>query len=194
LATYATIPVINALSDLYHPCQILADIFTIQEKLSSYQGIKVAYIGDGNNVANSWLAVAGKLGINLSIASPAGYEPRKDIVAKAKQIAKKGDNRLEIINDPYQAVQGADIIYTDVWTSMGMEEEEKERIELFAGYQVNKRLVAAAHKPTFVMHCLPAHRGQEITSDVLDGESSIIYDQAENRLHVQKALLDLLIT
>lgn len=194
LATHATIPVINALSDLYHPCQILADIFTIQEKFSSYQGIKIVYIGDGNNIAHSWLAAAAKLGINLSIASPMGYEPKEEIVTKAKLLAKKGNNKIEIVHDPYLAIQGADIIYTDVWTSMGMEGEEEERLKAFAGYQVNKELVAAAKKPAFIMHCLPAHRGQEITSEVLDGANSLVYDQAENRLHVHKAILDLLIT
>ena len=194
LAAYATIPVINALSALYHPCQILADIFTIQEKFSSYKGIKVVYIGDGNNVANSWLAAAAKLGITLSIASPSGYEPTGEIIARTKQIAQKGANQLEIIHDPYRAVQGADIIYTDVWTSMGREEEEAERLKAFAGYQVNKELVAATQKETFIMHCLPAHRGQEITSDVLDGENSLVYEQAENRLHIHKAILDLWIT
>lgn len=193
LAAYATIPVINALSDLYHPCQILADIFTIQEKFGSYKGIKIAYIGDGNNVANSWLAAFAKLAINLSIASPVGYGPKEEIVAKARQIAKEGNDQLEIVHDPYQAVLAADIIYTDVWTSMGMDEEEEERLKAFADYQINKELVAATQKPTFIMHCLPAHRGQEITSDVLESENSLVYDQAENRLYVQKALLDLLI-
>jgi ornithine carbamoyltransferase len=194
LATYASIPVINALSDLYHPCQILTDIFTILEKFGSYQDIKVAYIGDGNNVANSWLAAAAKLGINLSIASPKGYGPKEEIIARARQIAQKNNYRLEVINDPYQAVRGADIIYTDVWISMGMENEAGERLKAFTGYQVDKKLVAAAQKPAFIMHCLPAHRGQEITAEVLDGEKSLIYEQVENRLYVQKAILDLWIS
>lgn len=189
-ARYATIPVVNGLSDLYHPCQILADLFTIQEHRGTYRGVQVAYVGDGNNVAHSWLAAAGKLGFHLAIASPPGYRPREEVVIRALELAQKSGSSIEILQDPVQAVRGADVIYTDVWASMGQEGEEVERLQAFQGYQVNRRLVEEAQKPVYILHCLPAHRGQEITDEVLEGESSLILDQAENRLHVQKAILE----
>lgn len=193
-ARYATIPVINGLSDLYHPCQILADLFTIQEHRGTYRGVWVAYVGDGNNVAHSWLAAAGKLGFHLAIATPRAYQPREEVVARAQELAQKSGGRIEILQDPVQAVRGADAIYTDVWASMGQEAEEAQRLQAFQGYQVNRQLVEAAQKPVYIMHCLPAHRGQEITDELLEGESTLVLDQAENRLHVQKAILEWLMT
>lgn len=192
-AKYASIPIINGLTDLLHPCQILADIFTIKEKLGNYKGIKVAYVGDGNNVANSWLYGAAKLGINLSIASPRGYQPDKDIAKEAINLAYETKARIEIFEDPFKAVKEADIIYTDVWTSMGQEKESKERKEAFKGYQINKELASAAKEKVFVMHCMPVHRDEEITSQIMDGPLSIIIDQSENRLHTQKAILEILL-
>jgi ornithine carbamoyltransferase len=191
LAQYATIPVINGLTDLTHPCQILAAIFTIQEHLGRYRGIKVAYVGDGNNVAHSWLKGASKLGIHLSIGSPRGYLPREDIVKKALEEAEQSGSQIQIVEDPLEAVQGADIVYTDVWASMGQEDEFEERRQVFASYQVNSKLLQAAKPQTLVTHCLPAHRGEEITAEVIDGEQSIAFDEAENRLHVQKAILEM---
>ncbi|RMF90238.1 MAG: ornithine carbamoyltransferase [Nitrospinota bacterium] len=193
LAQYATIPVINGLTDLTHPCQILAAIFTIQEQLGRYRGVKVAYVGDGNNVAHSWLKGASKLGIHLTIASPPQYQPRADIVKKALEVAEQSGSQIEIITDPRVAVKGADIIYTDVWASMGQEAELETRRQVFAPYQVNQDLLQAAKPETLVMHCLPAHRGEEITAEVIDGERSIVFEEAENRLHVQKAILEFLL-
>lgn len=192
-ARYATIPVINALSDLFHPCQILADILTIQEHRGSFQGAKVAYVGDGNNVAHSWLAAASTLGIHLSIASPRGYQPHPEIVQRARKSASRRGAQIEILEDPYLAVRGAHFLYTDVWASMGQEAEQAQRRQAFQGYQLNRQLLAAAHEDARVMHCLPAHRGEEITDEVLEGERSLIFDEAENRLHIQKAILEWLI-
>lgn len=191
LAHYATIPVINGLTDLTHPCQILAAIFTIQEHLGYYRGVKVAYVGDGNNVSHSWLKGASKLGIHLTIGTPKDYQPREDIVKKALEDAKKSGSQLEIVDDPFVAVQNADIIYTDVWASMGQEAELEKRRHIFRPYQVNRALLQAAKPEALVMHCLPAHRGEEITAEVIDGERSIVFDEAENRLHVQKAILEM---
>lgn len=182
----ATIPVINGLTDTFHPCQILSDIFTIIEKKGDYKGIKIAYIGDGNNVANSWINAALRLGFNLSIACPADHQPNQEVFKRAQ---KEASSRIEITTDPYQAVEGADIISTDTWVSMGQEKEYRQRIKVFKEYQVNTSLLKAAKKDVLVMHCLPAHRGEEITDEVMDGPHSIIFDQAENRLHVQKAIL-----
>jgi ornithine carbamoyltransferase len=192
-AQYASIPVINALSDLFHPCQILADIFTIKEHRGHYQGAKVAYLGDGNNIAHSWLAVASKLDIRLRIASPPGYQPRPDIVTRARESAILRDDPIEIMEDPYQAVHGVDFVYTDVWTSMGQETEQAERRQVFYKYQLNRQLLSAAPAKACIMHCLPAHRGDEITNDVLEGERSLVFEEAENRLHIQKALLEWLL-
>ncbi len=189
LAQYATVPVINGLTDLLHPCQVLGDLFTLQEKRGRLNGLRVAFIGDGNNVCNSWLYGAAKMGIHLIVACPPGYEPHRDVFTKARAEAEATQARIEMISDPVQAAKGADVIYTDVWTSMGHEEQRARRMRDFQGFQVNQALVASAQKDVLVMHCLPAHRGEEITDEVMDGPYAIILDQAENRLHVQKAIL-----
>ncbi len=190
LARYASIPVINGLTDLLHPCQILADLFTIKEKKESYDGVKVAYIGDGNNVANSWIEAASCLPFNLSLACPEGYEPDVGILEESR---KEANGRIQLYRDPFDAAQGADVLYTDVWTSMGQEAESRERIRVFKNYQINEKLLEVAKKDAIVMHCLPAHRGEEITASVIDGSQSVVIEEAENRLHVQKAVLEILI-
>lgn len=187
LAEHATIPVINGLTDLNHPVQILADIFTIKEKLGTTENIKVAYVGDYNNVAYSWMTGASLMGIELTIACPTEFKP--DSLPTLI-----GDGKVEIIEDPLKAVKGADIIYTDVWISMGDTGDLKKKEKLLTPYQINQQLLDATGKKSLVMHCLPAHRGMEITSEVLDGKNSIVFDQAENRLHVQKAILETLLT
>jgi ornithine carbamoyltransferase len=184
----ANIPVINALSDKFHPCQILADYQTIIEHKGN-RHLKIAYLGDGFNIANTLLQLCSIVGYDINIATPVGYEPHKDHVEAAKLTARKTGSKIIISNNPYEAVQDADIIYTDTWTSMGLEEESHIRIPLFQHYQVNAHLLAEAKTDTRVMHCLPAHRGQEITNEVMDGPQSIVFDQAENRLHSQKAIL-----
>ncbi|MBI3090896.1 MAG: ornithine carbamoyltransferase [Candidatus Tectomicrobia bacterium] len=188
-AEHASIPVINGLTDQYHPCQILSDLLTIQEKFGGLRGIKLTYLGDGNNIAHSWLLGAAQLGLRLTVASPAGYEPEASIVAQALELARETKAQIEITHDPIAAVQDADILYTDVWVSMGMEETRQGGCSAFHPYQINGALLARTGKPTKVMHCLPAHRGEEITDDVLDSSASIVFDQAENRLHLQKALV-----
>jgi ornithine carbamoyltransferase len=190
-ASHSSIPVINGLSDLHHPCQALGDLMTIAEKKGRIKGIRLAYIGDGNNVANSLIEAAAMTGINLSVACPKGYEPASDVLRKAMTSAK-GD--ISVINDPKQAVKGADVIYTDVWVSMGQEKEAAKKRERFRNYQVNRRLLSYADKNAIVMHCMPAHRGEEIAGEIIDGSQSAIFDQAENRLHTQKALLEFLLT
>ncbi len=190
LAALATIPVINGLTDLLHPCQIIADLFTIWEKKGSLAGLKVAYVGDGNNVAHSWLYGAAKSGVNLTVSTPRGYEPQARIVAVAREEAH--GCCLELEADPRAAVSGADIIYTDVWASMGQEAEAQKRQAVFEDYQVDSQLLEQAKPDVLVMHCLPAHRGEEISAEVIDGPHSVVFDQAENRLHVQKAILTLL--
>jgi ornithine carbamoyltransferase len=192
LAKYASIPVINGLTDLLHPCQVLSDIYTITEKLGAIKGLKLAYVGDGNNVCNSWLYGASKFGMNLTVACPVGYEPDGAITEEAKEEGLNTGSEIKIIREPELAAQDADIIYTDVWASMGEEQEVEIRQRVFQPYQVNQALVDRARENCLVMHCLPAHRGQEITSDVIDGPHSIVFDQAENRLHLQKAILVLL--
>jgi len=192
LAKYGTIPVINGLTDLLHPCQILADLFTILEKRRRLQGLKLAYIGDGNNVAHSLLHGCSKVGINISIASPSGYKPNKEIVNNAKRNAKYNGSKIEILENPVDAVKNADIVYTDVWASMGQESESEKRKKIFARYQVNPKLVKHAKEDYLFMHCLPAHRGDEVVDEVADSPNSIIFDEAENRLHVQKAIMTLL--
>jgi ornithine carbamoyltransferase len=186
LAENASIPVINALTDLSHPCQILADAFTLYEKSLWHEGIKVVFVGDGNNVANSWIELAGLLPFHFVLACPEGYTPNKGLLEAARQ---KGISRIEIVHDPKEAAAKADVLYTDVWTSMGKEIEMKERLNIFAPFQINSALLAEAKPGAVVMHCMPAHRGEEISAEVMDGDQSIILDQAENRLHVQKALL-----
>lgn len=191
LARYASIPVINGLTDLHHPCQVLADLFTILEKKRKLQGLKLAYVGDGNNMAHSLLQGCSKVGMNISIASPKGYEPLKEIVNQAKENAKYFNSKVEIFDNPIDAVKDADIIYTDVWASMGQESEAEERKKKFMPYQVNSELVKHAKDDYLFMHCLPAHRGEEVTDDVADSPNSVIFDEAENRLHVQKAIMAL---
>jgi ornithine carbamoyltransferase len=189
LAHAATVPVINGLSDDEHPCQILGDLLTMREKRGSLEGIKLAWVGDGSNVVNSLLLAAPRMGLNLSIACPAGYEPNERIIAAAADEADRNGSQVELLADPRAAVQDADFVYTDVWYSMGHEEEREARLDVFRPYQVNADLLADAASGVQVLHCLPAHRGEEITDDVLDGPASIALDQAENRMHVQKALL-----
>jgi ornithine carbamoyltransferase len=185
LAKWAHVPVINGLSDLYHPCQILADLFTIQEYKGDFQDKKIAYIGDGNNVANSWLEAAILLGLNFSLATPEQYVPEEKLFAKALR-----SKMFSYSSDPFEAVKDADVIYTDVWVSMGQEREQRERKKAFAQYKIDDKLLKSAKKDVMVMHCLPAYRGQEITDQVFEKFSDIIFTQAENRLHAQKALLE----
>ncbi len=189
LALQADVPVINALCDLYHPCQALADIQTIHEQFGSFKHLTLAYVGDGNNVFHSLMVACAKVGINVRFAGPKGYDPDKGIVHAAKIIAKKNKCSVELGRDPKKAVKDAHIIYSDVWVSMGQEQETAKRIREFKGYQVNKDLVKLADKDYIFMHCLPAHRGLEVTADIIDGKHSVIFDQAENRLHAQKAVL-----
>jgi len=189
MARFATVPVINGLSDLLHPCQALADVYTIREKLKNIEGIYLAYIGDGNNVCNSLLYACSKVGINMNIASPKGYQPNKLVLKEAKVIAKAKNAAINLFFKPQEAVKGVDVIYTDVWTSMGQEKEAKIRRKIFKGFQVNKNLVKLARSNVLIMHCLPAHRQEEITDEVMESKNSVIFDQAENRMHVQKAIL-----
>lgn len=187
-AGYSNVPVINGLSDFAHPCQALSDLFTIKEKMRRLKKITLSYVGDGNNVLNSLMLVCAKTGVNMKIATPPGYEPEKDVVSEAKEAGVKSRAIFEIFNDPYEAVKNSDIVYTDVWVSMGQEAEREKRLKDFKNFQINNHLMKVAKKDALIMHCLPAHRGEEIT-DVIDGKTSIVYDQAENRLHVQKAIL-----
>ena len=188
-ARHATIPVINGLTDLLHPCQLLSDLFTIIEKRGTYEGLKVAYIGDGNNMANSWINAAAKLPFHLDLACPDGYDPAAAILKRGIAEAPAG---VVLHRDPAEAVRDADVVYTDVWVSMGQEAEREEKMKQFQGYQVNRALIDRAKKDVLVMHCLPAHRGEEITAEVIDGPRSVIIDEAENRLHVQKAAMVIL--
>jgi ornithine carbamoyltransferase len=192
LAEGASIPVINGLTDLLHPCQVLADLFTILEKKGKLKGLKLAYIGDGNNMAHSLLNGCSKVGMHISIASPSGYKPKAEIVNAAKKNAKYMGSKIEILDDPVKAVKNADIIYTDVWASMGQEAEAVDRRKKFMKYQVNPKLVKNAKDDYLFMHCLPAHRGDEVVNEVADSPNSVIFDEAENRLHVQKAIMALL--
>jgi ornithine carbamoyltransferase len=190
-ASYSSIPVINGLSDLHHPCQALGDLMTILEKKGRLQGIKLAYIGDGNNVANSLIEAASKMGINLTIACPKGYEPDPNVLEKT---SKSKDSKIIILKDPKEAMYKADVVYTDVWISMGQEKEAAKKKRKFKNYQLNTNLLSYAKKDAIVLHCMPAHRGEEITDEVIDGPRSAVFDQAENRLHTQKALLEFLLT
>lgn len=189
LAKWSEIPVINGLSDYNHPCQAMADALTIQEKFGKAKGLNVAYVGDGNNVAVSLMHVCAKLGWNFTIANPEGYDIVPKAVEIAKEIAKETGSKLTFLRDPHEAVKGAQVIYTDTWTSMGQEEETAKREKVFPPYQVNAKLVSEAEEDAIVMHCLPAHRNQELTDDVADGPHSVIFPQAHNRLHAQKAIL-----
>jgi ornithine carbamoyltransferase len=189
LARWSEIPVINGLSDYNHPCQALADALTIQERLGRLNGLKIAYIGDGNNVAVSLMHISARLGADFTIASPPGYELNARAVELGRQIAAESGSSISLLTDPHEAVRGANVIYTDTWTSMGQEEETEKRAQVFPPYQVNAALVAEADPQVIVMHCLPAHRNQELTDEVADGPHSAIFQQAHNRLHAQKALL-----
>lgn len=193
LAASANVPVINGLSDHEHPCQALADFQTIKEKKGTLNGIKLAYVGDANNVANSLMLVAAKLGTDFAIACPPNYQPNATIWMNALEAANQSGAKLTLTHDPVEAVSGADAVYTDVWTSMGQQGEEEKRARAFANYQLNDELLAHAKSDAIVMHCLPAHRGQEITDSVIDGPQSVVFDQAENRLHAQKAILSLIL-
>jgi ornithine carbamoyltransferase len=193
MAENTRIPVINALSDVEHPCQAFADFFTLQEKFGDLSKVHLAYVGDGNNVAHSLMLAAAALGASISVATPKGYEPNAEITATAKNIGRTTGAIIDITNDPGSAVTGAHAIYTDVWASMGQEDEAAERAKIFAPYQVNQDLFALAAPHAVFMHCLPAHRGQEVTADVIDSPRAVIFDQAENRMHVQKAILLMLL-
>lgn len=189
LAKWASVPVINGLSDASHPCQALADIMTVYEKFGRIEGIHVCYVGDGNNVAASLMQISSKLGANFTIATPEGYDLPEEVIQKIQPIARQSGSELRFLRDPHQAVRKADVIYTDTWTSMGQEAESANREKVFPPYQVNEQLVAEANPDVIVMHCLPAHRGQEITDAVADGSHSMLFPQAHNRLHAQKAIL-----
>jgi len=186
LANNATVPVINGLDNVEHPCQIIADLLTIKEKKKDFNKLKLAYVGDGNNVCNSLLLGAAIVGMDMGVGCPRGYEPNKEILEKAKKIA---ESKIEILENPFDAVENADVVYTDVWVSMGDESEKEKREKTFLPYQINQKLVGNAKKNCIVMHCLPAHRGMEITDEVVDGSCSVVFDQAENRLHAQKAVM-----
>jgi ornithine carbamoyltransferase len=188
LAKWSHVPVINALSDRYHPCQILADMLTLQERFGRLEGIKLAFVGDGNNVANSLMLTAGRLGVHVAVATPAGYQPEAAIVAEAAEMGS-----ITVTEDPSEALAGADAVYTDVWTSMGQEAESAERRRAFQPYQVNETLLALAKPDAIFLHCLPAKRGEEVTDEVMESPRSVVFDQAENRLHAQKALLVMLL-
>ena len=189
LAQYADIPVINGLTDLYHPTQALADMLTIYEHKNQLEGIKLVYIGDGNNVVHSLMVAGAKLGMEVRVATPVGYEPQKEIVEMAQGFAQENGGKIILFNDPEAAIQGVDVLYTDVWASMGQKEEAEIRKKHFQGYQINAKMLELADKKAIVMHCLPAHRGEEITHEVMEGPQSVIFDEAENRLHAHKAIL-----
>ena len=189
LAKYGTIPIINGLTDLMHPCQILADLFTVYESKGSLQGLKLAYVGDGNNVANSLLHGCAITGMNISVATPADYMCDPVITDQARQAAAKSGGSVVIIEDPEEAIRNADVVYTDTWISMGQEDEKEMRIKTFMPYQVNSKLFSLAKKDAMFLHCLPAYRGLEVTEEIIDGPNSCVFDEAENRLHVQKAIM-----
>jgi ornithine carbamoyltransferase len=192
LARSSNIPVINGLTDLLHPCQAMADFFSLKEKKGDLANLKLAYLGDGNNVCHSLLFAAAKVGSHMAAATPPGYEPKKEIYKKAEEDGKETGASFSLTNDPEEAVREADAVYTDVWASMGQEKEKKKRASIFSPFQVNQKLMAMAKPDAVFMHCLPAHKGEEVTEEVLDSSQSIVYDQAENRLHVQKAIMLLL--
>lgn len=189
LAKYADVPVINGLTDLYHPTQALADMLTIYEHKGYLEGIKLAYIGDGNNMVHSLMIAGAKLGMEVRVATPKGYEPQGEIVKMSQDFAKVNGGKIILSNNPEDAVQGADVLYTDVWASMGQEEEAEIRKKHFQGFQINAKMLELANKKAIVMHCLPAHRGEEITHEVMEGAQSVVFDEAENRLHAHKAIL-----
>ena len=192
LARYAAVPVINGLTDLHHPCQALAGLFTIQEHLGALKGLRFCYVGDGNNMAHSLIEACVTVGMHVSLACPAGYEPDAGIMRGATLAAKQTGADVSLTDDPKKAVRDCDIVYTDVWASMGQEKEHAVRVKAFTGYQVDEKLMKLAHPKALVMHCLPAHRGEEISAGVIDGPQSVVFDQAENRLHTQKAIMEIL--
>ncbi len=194
LAEHAAIPIINALSDRFHPCQALSDFFTLEERFGGVRGLKLAYVGDGNNVCHSLLVAGARVGAHLRVATPAGYEPDAEIVAEARRMARETRGKIELVRSAEEAVEAAQAVYTDVWASMGQEHEAAERAAIFAPYQVNQTLMQLAAPDAVFLHCLPAHRGAEVTDAVMDSPRSIVYDQAENRLHVQKAILLMLLS
>ncbi|MBS4026285.1 MAG: ornithine carbamoyltransferase [Clostridia bacterium] len=189
LAQYATIPIINGLTDLLHPCQVLADLLTIKEYKGCLSGLKLTYIGDGNNMAHSLMLGGAKMGMEIVIASPKGYEPLVEIKEKAMRIARETGGSIVLMNDPLEAARGAEVVYTDVWASMGQEQEQAVRAKAFTGFQVNRQIMALANKEAMVLHCLPAHREEEITGEIMEKYQQMIFDQAENRLHAQKAIM-----
>jgi ornithine carbamoyltransferase len=193
MAQHAAIPVINALSELEHPCQAMADMMTLQEQFGDLSQVRLAYVGDGNNVAHSLMLAAASLGASISVGTPKGYEPDANIVKQAQKIAAVTGAEVSVVNDPMQAVAGADAVYTDVWASMGQEDEASQRRNIFAPFQVNQKLFSYAAKHAVFMHCLPAHRGDEVAAAVIDSPRSVVFDQAENRLHIQKAIMVLLL-
>ena len=187
LARYSTIPVINALTDLFHPCQVLSDVMTVIEKKGQLENLKVAWVGDGNNMANSWIQAAARLEFQLVLACPQGYDPQEDLLKEAQQ---ESSARISVVRDPVEAAKDADVINTDVWASMGQESEQQERLNVFQGFQVDKQLLSHAKPDCVVLHCLPAHRGEEISEEVLEGDQCVAFDQAENKLHIHKAILE----
>ncbi|HBI27097.1 MAG TPA: ornithine carbamoyltransferase [Peptococcaceae bacterium] len=191
LAQYASIPVINGLTDFVHPTQVIADLMTVEEHKGKLAGLKLAYLGDGDNVANSLLQICAKMGVQMTIACPPGYEPDAKILADARQDAVKTGIQLDVVEDPAEAAKDADAIYTDIWASMGQEKEQDQRVGDFQSYQVNEELLKRANPGAVVLHCLPAHRGEEITDEVIDGPQSVVFDEAENRLHAHKAIMAL---
>jgi ornithine carbamoyltransferase len=191
LVKYSKVPVINGLSDFSHPCQGLADLFTVYEKKGRLEGLNLAYVGDGNNVAHSLLYGCSKMGMNITLGCPKGYEPDAKVIAQAKEEAKRTGCSVKVTQDPKEAVKGADVIYTDVWASMGKEKEREERIKILKPYQVNPQLAKGAKVDYIFMHCLPAHRGEEVVDEIADSKNSVIFDQAENRMHTQKAVMAL---
>lgn len=193
MARAASVPVINGLTDFSHPCQALADLYTIKEKLGNFKDLTLAYVGDGNNVCNSLLFACAKLGVNVNLGCPKGYEPDSEVLKDSRSMAKMNDANINLYNNAFDAAKGADVIYTDVWVSMGQEKEADVRKLAFRGFQINSELVKLANKGAIIMHCLPAHRNEEITNEVMDGKNSAIFDQAENRMHVQKAILIMLL-
>ncbi|AGB40787.1 ornithine carbamoyltransferase [Halobacteroides halobius DSM 5150] len=189
LATASSIPIINGLTDKYHPCQALADLFTIKEKKGKLNELKLAYVGDGNNMAHSLLLAATKVGMDIAVATPQDYAPQNEVVKIAKRFAQQNGSQVELLTDVKEAAKSADVIYTDVWASMGDEDEAEERKLKFADYQVNQEIMDLANEEVIFMHCLPAHRGEEVTADVIDSRQSVVFDQAENRLHLQKGVM-----
>lgn len=189
LAEYASVPVINGLSDLSHPCQGLADLYTIRENLGTFKGLTLSYVGDGNNVTHSLLYCASKVGLNMNVATPEKFEPDAGVVKQAKALSQSFGAKIQLFHKASDACKNVDVIYTDVWTSMGQEKEAVKRRKIFKGFQVNKKLLSLAKQHCLIMHCLPAHRGEEITDEVIDSKHSVVFGQAENRLHVQKAIL-----